>query len=70
MIKGGLPRFQVIGMWSPYVGIELFHHRNMFERRKNLTGVTIVNTVLPWIPLSVVEDNGDSDIYQSGNIIC
>ena len=38
----------------------------MFERRKNLTGVTIINTVLPWPPVTVVEEDNDGHLYHTG----
>ena len=54
---------QVIGTWSPQKGLNL-SHKSMFERRNNLTGVTVINTVLTWAPLSIVD--GESQLLQSG----
>ena len=62
----GHPRAQFIGMWNQDLGLELFNHMSMFERRQNLSGITIVNTVLSWVPLSTVEKDGNSNIYQTG----
>ena len=63
-IKGGPPRSQVIGSWSIQDGL-MVTQGNMFERRKNLSGVTVINTVLPWVPISVIEEDG-SGFRQSG----
>ena len=38
----------------------------MFERRKNLTGTTITDTVLPWPPITIVEKDDQGELYQSG----
>ena len=65
-IAGGPPKSQVIGTWNPQKGLHL-SHKSMFERRKNLTQVTVVNSVLTWAPLSIVE--GESQLLQSGIII-
>ena len=42
--------------------------RNMFERRKDLGGVTVINTVLPWVPISVIEEDDGSGFRQSGRL--
>ena len=39
---------------------------NIFERRKNLTGVEVINTVLPWPPVTIVEEYEDGILYQTG----
>ena len=56
-----------MGRWTSDLGLELFNHKSMYERRKNMTGITLVNTVLPWAPLSIVEEDGNSNINLSGN---
>ena len=66
MNLAGHPRSQVMGMWTSDLGLEFFHHKSMFERRKNLTGITVVNTVLPWVPLSIVDEDVNLNVYQSG----
>ena len=38
----------------------------MFERRKNLSGITITDTVLPWPPITIVEKDAQGELYQTG----
>ena len=66
-ITGGKILNQVIGKWLPNLGLQL-PELNMFERRNNLTGVTIINTVLPWPPLTVVGKDNDGRLYHSGDM--
>ena len=64
-IPGGKPKTQVIGAWLRTLGLQM-PQWNMFERRKNLTGVTIVNTILPWPPITIVEEDNEGYIYHTG----
>ena len=66
-ILGGRPKSQVIGNWAPQFGLRLSQW-NMFERRKNLTGLTVINTVLPWPPVTIIEEDAVGSISQSGKI--
>ena len=61
---GGNVKSQTIGAWAPKTGLKL-HEKNMYERRSNLTGVTLVNSVLPWVTITIVEDIG-GELRQSG----
>ena len=62
---GGPPRLLITGSWSPQYGLNV-SHSSMFERRKNLTGTTITDTVLPWPPITIVEKDDQGEMYQSG----
>ena len=64
-IAGGPPKLLITGTWSPQYGLNV-SHKSMFERRKNLTGITITDTVLPWPPISIVEEDDQGEMYQSG----
>ena len=66
MNLAGNPRSQVMGMWTSDLGLEFFHHKSMFERRKNLSGITITDTVLPWPPITIVEKDAQGELYQTG----
>ena len=67
VLKGGPLRSQVIGSWSIQDGLKV-NQKNMFERRKDLSGVTVINTVLPWVPISVIEEDDVNGMSQSGII--
>ena len=56
---------QVIGSWDTHLGVTI-SQSNIFERRKNLTGVEVINTVLPWPPVTIVEEDEDGTLYQTG----
>ena len=64
---GGNVKSQTIGTWAPNIGLQL-HETNMYERRSNLTGVTLVNSVLPWVTITIVEEIG-GELRQSGQKI-
>ena len=64
-ITGGPPKLLIAGTWSPQYGLNV-SHKSMFERRKNLTGITITDTVLPWPPISIVDEDDQGELYQSG----
>ena len=64
----GNPRSQIMGRWTSYLGLELFNHKSMYERRKNMSGITLGNTVLPWAPLSIVKEDVNSNVHLSGNL--
>ena len=65
VFKGGPLRSQVIGSWSIQDGLTV-SQKSMFERRKDLSGVTVINTVLPWVPISVIEEDDVTGMRQSG----
>ena len=64
----GHPRSQIMGRWTSDLGLELFNHKSMYERRKNMSGITLGNTVLPWAPLSIVKEDVNSNVHLSGNL--
>lgn len=53
------------GSWTAQSGLDV-SHKSMFERRKNLSGITITDSVLPWPPITIVEKDTQGDLYQTG----
>ena len=64
---GGNVKSQTIGTWAPNISLQL-HETNMYEWRSNLTGVTMINSVLPWVTITIVEEIG-GELRQSGQKI-
>ena len=65
LITGGPPRFLITGSWTLQSGLDV-SYKSMFERRKNLSGITITDTVLPWPPITIVEKDAQGELYQTG----
>jgi hypothetical protein len=62
-IPGGPIKFQQIGTWSDSAGLAV-PHPVMFDRRTDLSGVTLVNTVLTWAPVSIVKSENDTRVVS------
>ena len=65
LITGGHPRLITTGSWAKQSGL-VVSHESMFERRKNLSGITIIDSVLPWPPITIVENDNQGELYQTG----
>ena len=66
-IIGGPRKKQHVGMWSKSVGLEVTQPQ-MFERRKDLSGVTIINTLLPWTPICIMHETEDGTLYDASGL--
>ena len=61
---------QTLGSWSLEGGINISLLK-LAERRTNLTGVTLVNTLMPWDPYCIIErtTNLGNPVDPTGMII-
>jgi hypothetical protein len=62
---GGEQINQNVGTWTSLRGLVVPQSR-VFERRKSLTGVTLINVVLPWAPISLVHVGENGTITSTG----
>ncbi len=58
-VKSRILRQNVFGRWSPDQGLTV-PQPNIWARRGDLMGVTLVSTVLEWSPLLILEEGGNS----------
>ena len=63
-IKGTWTKRNEIGSWSNSTGIKI-HTSNIWERRGNLTGITLYNTILRYWPVTLVVRNDQGEIVGS-----
>ena len=54
---GGPHRTLTVGEWTRNSSF-LVPQPNIYERRKDLSGVTLINSVLPWEPVMIFEEGG------------
>ena len=66
-IIGGPSKRQHVEMWSKSEGLEVTQPQ-MFERRKDLSGVTIVNTLLPWTPICIMHETKNGTLYDASGL--
>ena len=64
-ILGGYPKLLNVGTWTVEHGLEI-PTKSVYERRKNLTGVTLITSVNSWSPVSILEEDVNSELHQSG----
>jgi hypothetical protein len=62
---GGPHRIQNVGTWTRRKGLVVSQHR-VCERRTNLIGVTLINMVLSWAPISFVYEFENGTIDGNG----
>ena len=70
----GPTRTQKVGTWSKGNGL-LVPEPQIYERRKNLTGVTLRNTVIEWNPLVLLAKDSEptgfmGEIYDLLKQVC
>ena len=56
-----------MGTWEAGKGLEVSQPQ-MFERRKDLSGVTIVNTLLPWNPICIMHEHENGTLYDASGL--
>ncbi len=74
LISGSAPKMSFVGQWLPpsggvnssINGRLTVSQPNVFERRQDLSGVTLRNCVLPWAPISYLIDNPDGTLSTTG----
>ena len=64
---GGPRRSQLVGTWKAGKGLEV-PQPQMFERRKDLSGVTIINTLLPWNPICIMHEHENGTLYDASGL--
>ncbi len=60
-LKGGKPMSSNLGTWSELSGLES-DGGDTWERRSNLRGAALVNTVLPWEPFTILPVEEEEEI--------
>lgn len=58
-IKLGPSIVQDVGTWSEELGLKI-NLPNLAQRRQDLMGVRLVNTVLPYAPLTIMSKDADA----------
>ena len=56
-----------MGTWETRKGLEV-PQPQMFERRKDLSGVTIINTLLPWNPICIMHEHENGTLYDASGL--
>ena len=56
-----------MGTWDKAKGLEVSQPQ-MFERRKDLSGVTITNTLLPWTPICIMHEWENGTLYDASGL--
>ncbi len=56
----GPPRIQSVGTWSRSAGLEV-PKPQMYERRSNMSGVTLINGVTHFYPMTILSWEGEGD---------
>ena len=56
-----------MGTWEAGKGLEVSQPQ-MFERRKDLSGVTIINTLLPWNPICIMHEHENGTLYDASGL--
>ena len=56
-----------MGTWDKAKGLEVSQPQ-MFERRKDLSGVTIINTLLPWRPICIMHEWENGTLYDASGL--
>ena len=56
-----------MGTWNKSVGLAVSQPQ-MFERRKDLSGVTIINTLLPWNPICIMHEWENGTLYDASGL--
>ena len=60
LYRAGPPlRSQFVASWLIPTKTLLVLQSELYERRRNLTGVTLVNTILPWPPIIAMDVDGE-----------
>ena len=67
-IKGKWSRRNEIGTWSEENGFEI-GAPNIWERRGNLTGIVLYNSILRYWPVTLVVRNEHGDIVDSDGFL-
>ena len=65
MILGGRHRTQTVGKWTRNASF-LVPQPNIYERRKDLSGVTLENSILPWDPVMIIKKQGNGKLILDG----
>ena len=63
-VKGKWMKQNEIGTWSNHSGIRI-HTPNIWDRRGNLTGITLYNTILNYWPVTMVVKNEEGVVVAS-----
>ncbi len=62
-VKDGPLRSQLVGAWSIQGGLTV-PEPQIYERRRNLTGVTLINGLLNWYPITDFERAGNGTLVN------
>ena len=65
VVLGGRHRTQTVGKWTRNASF-LVPQPNIYERRKDLSGVTLKNSILPWEPVMIIKDQGNDKLILDG----
>ncbi len=65
---GGPYRSQYVGRWLSANDTMEIAQPNVFERRRDLSGVTLRNCVLQWAPVSYVFDKEGHDLVETNGL--
>ena len=68
-IKGKWSRQNEIGTWSEESGFEIGAQSNVWDRRGNLTGIVLYNSILRYWPVTLVVRNEQGDIVDSDGFL-
>ena len=71
-VKGGPVVRQALGRWNADADAEVprwFAEEAMWERRSDLGGIQLVDTVLSWQPYMIVHPANVSEVEKSGNTV-
>ena len=64
-IKGKNTRPKKIGNWSKSQGLAVLEPQ-IYERRKNLSRVTLINAINEWNPICTINWDSDGNMYAGG----
>ena len=67
-IKDKWMKHNEIGTWSNHSGIKI-RTTNIWDRRGNLTDITLYNTILNYWPVTVVVKNEQGDVVDSNGYL-
>ena len=68
IIKGKWTKHNEIGTWSNHTGIKIYTP-NIWDRRGNLTDITLYNTILNYWPVTMVVKNKQGEIVDSNGYL-
>ncbi len=63
--KGGRHRVNYVGQFSNGSGL-VVPQKSMYERRRDMSGVTLINSVLSWDPICILHKFGNGTILADG----